>query len=245
MDYELLERQFTQKTKLFWLCNPHNPVGRAWTKEELQRLADICLAHGVRILSDDVYCGLVYPGVTYTPIASLSPEVSRNTITCYSPSKTYNTTGAKFSYIVTENPELLEKYYCSLKKLDLVYGNNIFGLAITEAAYNDCDAWLQAMMEYIAESHAITSEFISNHLPGAQIAQADSTYFAWINMKNLQMPSDELVRYFMSKAHVLINSGAELGKGGEGFVRMNLACSRETLLEGLVRLEKAYKQIMK
>lgn len=241
MDWEHLESLFTSKTKIFWLCNPHNPIGRAWTVEELHRLGEICLRNHVTILSDDIYCGLVFPGVSYTPIASLSPQLSQNTITCYAPSKSYNTTGIKFSYVVSENPEIIQKYNVSLAKLDLTYGINIFGLAITEAAYNHCDPWLQNLMQYIQGNYRFLCDFVRDRLPGASVAKTDATYFAWIDMRCLGIPTDQLSTIFQERAHIIINSGTSLGQGGEGHMRLNLACSQKTLQEGLLRLEKIYQ----
>lgn len=243
IDFEQLERCFTPKTKLFWLCNPHNPVGRAWTGEELQTLGEICLRHGVWILSDDVYCGLVYPGHRYTPIASLSRELSERTVTCYSPSKSYNTTGIKFSYVLTENPELLDRYNRSLQKTDLHYGVNSIGLAVTEAAYNHCDRWLADLMRHVERNHRLLTDFVAERMPGAAVTEADATYFGWIDFRGLGVPSKELTGIFEREAHVLLVDGASLGPGGEGFIRINLGCTEETLLEGLSRIEKVYRPI--
>ncbi|SBV98763.1 Mimosine amino transferase [uncultured Eubacteriales bacterium] len=243
MDFDRLETLFTPKTKLFWLCNPHNPVGRAWREEELRRLGELCLRHGVTILSDDVYCGLVYPGHKYTPIASLSPELAQNSVICYSPSKSYNTTGVKFSFVVTENPRILQQYNQSLAKLDLNYGMNIFGLAVTEAAYDHCDEWLSALMDYVRENHRLAEDFVAEHMPGARVCPADSTYFAWVDLRCLPMSSARAVAHFEREAHILVNDGAGLGEGGEGFVRVNLACPRAVLREGLSRMERAYGKL--
>ena len=244
MDFEHLEGCFTDQTKLFWLCNPHNPVGRAWTKEELQKLADICLKHHVLILSDDVYCGLVFPGIQYTPIASLSKEVSNSTITCYSASKSYNTTGVRFSFIITENTDILKKYKQSLQKLDLTYGLNIFGIAATQAAFKECDTWLSAVMRYIAENHETTAKFISQSMPEIKLTASESTYFAWLNTKCFNIPSYDLTEMLKRDAHILVCSGAELGKGGEDHIRLNLACPKAVLVQGLSRFGMFYAQHM-
>ncbi len=242
MDFDQLESCFTEKTKLFWLCNPHNPVGRAWNREELTRLAEICLRHEVPILSDDVYCGLIYPGHNYLPIAAISPEVSQNTITMYSTSKSYNTTGLRHSFVVTESPRLLELYNNSLRKLDLNYGMNLIGLATTTAAFNQCDDWIAQLMEYVQESHRELRETLARELPMLHVSQPDSTYFAWIDCRALGMDDQELERFFEQEAHVLVCMGAPLGKGGEGFIRINMGCPRSTLREGLNRIVQAVHQ---
>lgn len=239
MDFADLERRFTEKTRLLWLCNPHNPVGRAWTEEELRRLGEICERHDVFILSDDVYCGLIYPGHRYTPIASLSAALSRRTITCYSPSKIYNTTGIKFSFVVAENPVILEQYTRSLRKLDLTYGMNLFGIRTAIAAFDQCDDWVAGLMEHIAGNYRYAVETARGRMPLAHIAKADSTYFAWIDFKCLGFEEGEAEDYFEREAHILISPGEELGPGGEGFVRLNLACSRAVLAEGMERMAVA------
>lgn len=244
MDYEQLERCITEKTKILWICNPHNPVGRAWTAAELQRLGDICLSHGVYILSDDIYYGMVYSGVSYTPIASLSKELSQISITCYSPSKCYNTTGVNQSFTIIENPQMQEKYKKSLHKTDLDYAINIVGLAITEETCSgSCDGWLKDFMVYVKKNHEYLTEFVKEQMPGASVAEADSTYFGWIDMRNLHLPSEKIADAFLNEGHILVNDGAVLGTGGEGYIRMNLACPRDTLEMGLWRMAKVYRDL--
>ena len=129
-----------------WLCNPHNPIGHAWKKEELKKITELCLKHKVYILSDDVYCGLLFPGTVYTPIASLSKEVSQYTVTLYSTSKTYNTAGLRHSFVITENPEIYKKYREFLTAISMEYGQNLMGIEATIAAFNECDGWLETLM---------------------------------------------------------------------------------------------------
>lgn len=243
MDYEDLEQRFSEKTKLLWLCNPHNPVGRAWMPEELQRLAEICLKHNVFIMSDDVYAGLVYPGYRYTPVASLSKEISKNTITCYSVSKTYNVTGVKHSFIVTENSDLLRKYNESLKKIDLTYGMNIIGIAVTKAALNECDNWVKELMKYIKGNYDLVKDFVKNKMPLVEVIQAESTYFAWLNFRKLELSPERMDLFFETEAKVIVNNGNVLGKGGTGFIRLNMACSRKVLKMGLERILEAYGRL--
>lgn len=243
MDFEQLEQCFTKNTKLFWLCNPHNPVGRAWKKDELRKLGEICLKHKVKILSDDVYCGLLFPNTIYTPIASLSKEISQNTITCYSPSKTYNTTGIKFSFIVTESNELLQKYTNSLGKLDLTYGVNQIGIATTIAAFNECDNWISELMFYIQDNYTYLKDTVHAQLPSVYVTQSDSTYFAWIDIRSLNLSDEIIANFFEKEAHILISPGAELGVGGKGFIRINLATSRSILDKGIQRFIDVCKKL--
>ena len=245
MDYENLKSVISQKTKILWLCNPHNPVGRAWTKEELLRLGDICKEHEILILSDDIYCGMVYPGYSYVPIASLSKDLADISISCYSPSKCYNTTGANQSFVIIENETLREKYKKSLHKTDLDYAINLIGLAITEAAYSGkCDKWLCEFMEHIASNHNFLVKFVSDKMPGVGVISADSTYFGWLDFRNLKMSSGEIVEEFLHDAHIVVNSGTDLGEGGEGYIRINLACPKSVLAEGLERMAKTYDTLL-
>lgn len=244
MDFEGLKRCFTNKTKLFWLCNPHNPVGRAWGREELERLSNICLQHGVKIISDDVYCGLIYSETHYTPIATISKEISMNSITCYSTSKTYNTTGDKHAFVVCENPEILEAYNNSLKKQNLNYGMNIFGLAITEAAYNYCDSWVTELMEYVKGNYQLVKKTFEEKMPFVKLAKADATYFAWLDFRELNISRERFTDFFEKDANVSVEMGYKFGEGGEGFIRINLGCRRAILHAGLERIVHAYKKLI-
>lgn len=238
MDFEQLERCFTERTKIVWLCNPHNPVGRAWSRAELERVAEICKKHDVWIVSDDVYCGLLYEGTQYVPVASVSEDAAMRTVTCYSPSKTYNTTGVKFSFIVAQNPELMAKYKQSLHRLDLDYGINALGLAVAEAAYSQCDGWTQELMAYVQENHAMLCR-AAEQMPKVRVCKAEATYFAWMDWRETGL-DDEGLRRMLREAGLVMESGAELGPGGSGWLRMNLACPNSVLQAGLARLKTAY-----
>ena len=245
IDFEHLESLFTKNTKLFWLCNPHNPVGRAWTKKELTRIGQLCLKYNVKILSDDVYCGLTFKDKKYIPIASISKEISNITITCYSTSKIYNTTGIKFSYIVCENPKLLAKYNQSLQKLDLTYGFNLIGLEITECAYYKCDEWLDELLDCVSENFKILKKYLNNTNPNINIIDNDATYFAWLDLRYLNKSSDYIVKYLEQKYHIILGTGSNLGSGGDGYIRINLATTSKILIEGLNRFSKGILELEK
>lgn len=242
VNYSALEACFASGSRMLWLCNPHNPVGRAWTREELQKIAELCIKHDVYIMSDDVYCGLVFPGFTYTPIASLSKEISYRTVTFYSTSKCYNTTGLKHSFLVTENPELFKKYNESLERLDLEYGLNIMGMAAAIAAYSQCDDWLRTLMEQIRKNHQFMADYFAQNLPGARIVPSEATYFAWADMRALGLPPQQLSYLIEQEAHMVVENGAVLGKGGAGFIRVNLATSPENLRQGAERFRDFWKR---
>lgn len=238
IDFDGLRACLESGVRMLWTCNPHNPVGRSWTADELGRLADLCVKNDVLIMSDDVYCDLLFPGVTYTPIASLSKEVSYRTVTLYSTSKSYNTTGLRFAYIVTENPQFFEQYQYSLAKCDLNYGVNLMGIAATIAAYTACKDWTEQLMERISSNHRMVREYFAAHIPNADVIRADSAYFAWIDMRRLNLESRQLAYQLEEEEHMIVENGELFGKGGKGFIRVNLGTSEENLKAGLKRLER-------
>jgi len=242
IDYQYLEACLKSNVKMLWLCNPHNPVGRAWTKEELEKIGTLCVENDVLIMSDDVYCGLLFPGVVYTPIASLSKEISSRTITLYSTSKCYNTTGLRHSFIVTENIETFMKYDESLTKCDLNYGVNIMGIEATIAAFNECDEWLSALMKQVEKNHELVAGYFTKNMPGAVVAPAEAAYFAWVDMRALGIDPQQLSYLIEQEEHMIVENGVGLGKGGSGFIRMNLATTEENLHEGVKRLKRFWER---
>ncbi|WP_320130701.1 aminotransferase class I/II-fold pyridoxal phosphate-dependent enzyme [uncultured Sphaerochaeta sp.] len=242
INFSSLEACFTSGSKMFWLCNPHNPIGRAWSKEELQKIAELCSKYNVLIMSDDVYCGLVFSGKKYTPIASLSKKISYRTITLYSTSKCYNTTGLRHSFIVAENPELFKEYGESLEKVGLGYGLNIMGIAATIAAFNECDEWLSIVIKQIQKNYHFIKGYFAEHLQGAIVAESEATYFAWVDMRQLRIHHQQISYLIEQEEHIIIENGAVLGKGGAGFIRINLATSEENLREGAKRLKHFWEQ---
>lgn len=236
VDYQNLEACLASGSRIFWLCNPHNPIGHAWRRDELEKIAELCIRHDVVIMSDDVYSGLLFPGTSYTPMASLDRQVSERTITMYSTSKSYNSTGLRHSFIVAENPELMKLYTDSLQRLQLAYGKNILGMAATVAAYRKCGAWLDELNAQIKKNHDYLSSYFHENMPGAAVVPSDSTYFAWCDMRALKISPRQLSYLIECEEHMIVENGAELGKGGNGFIRINLATSEENLREGASRL---------
>lgn len=242
INYDALEACFQSGSKMLWLCNPHNPIGLAWSKDELLKVAELCLKYKVLILSDDVYCGLVFPGVVYTPIAALSKKISYQTITLYSISKTYNTMGLKHSYLVAENPELFKEYNESLTRMDLNYGLNMMGMAATISAYNECESWLEELRKEIYKNYSFISNYFTKYIPGAVVTKSNSTYFAWVDMRALGLNGKQLSYLLEQEEHIVVENGDSLGKGGSGFIRINLATKQENLEKCTERIKNFWQR---
>lgn len=242
IDFSFLESCLASGAKVLWLCNPHNPVGRAWTREELAKIAELCLRYQVNIMSDDVYCGLTYAGKQYTPIASLSQEISYRTITFYSTSKIYNTTALRHAFLVSENPEFTKRYSELLTSMGVSYGQNLMGLKATIAAFRECEPWRLRLMEQIARNHRFLTDAFEKNVPECKVIQAEATYFAWIDLRTLNIRPPQLTYLLEQEAQIVVENGFRLGKGGNGFIRFNLAASQEDLKEGIKRLIAFCKQ---
>lgn len=236
IDFPFLEACLASGSRVVWLCNPHNPVGRAWTREELARIGELCLRYQAYILSDDVYCGLIFPKTRYTPVASLSKEISYRTVTLYSISKTYNTAALRHAFLVAENPEFVKRYRERLTAMSLEYGQNLMGMEATIAALRECEPWRARLMEIIAENHRILTEAFAREAPECRVMKAEATYFAWIDLRSLDVRPQQLSHRIEQEARLVVENGYQLGKGGAGFIRFNLATSQERVMQGAKRL---------
>ena len=181
IDWEAFEAAFTPETRMFLLCNPHNPVGRVFRQDELERMAEICLRHGVIICSDEIHCDLLFSGQRHIPIASLNPEIARNTITLIAPSKTYNIAGLGCSIAIIQNESLRRRYRQAHK--GLVHGVNVLGWVAGEAAYRDGQEWLDQLLVYLEANRDCLYDFVQHELPGVQMAKPEGTYLAWLDCR--------------------------------------------------------------
>lgn len=236
VDYDAFETAITSDTKLFILCNPHNPVGRVFKQDELEKMAQICLRHDVIICSDEIHCDLIYKGQTHLPVASLDPEISRKTITLMAPSKTFNIAGLDCSFAVIEDETLRQTY--EKARRGLVGGINVFGYNAALAAYNYGQPWLDELLVYLEENRDVLSEFIKKELPGIKFWRPEGTYLAWLDCRSLKIPGNQ-AQFFLDEGKVAFNEGATYGKGGEGFIRLNFGCPRSMLMEALNRMKSA------
>lgn len=242
IDFDDLAKKLAQRPKLMVLCSPHNPVGRVWSREDLLKVAELCLKHGVTVFSDEIHGDLLLDGRRHIPFASLGPDVAACTVTCTAPSKTFNIAGLYTSVVVASDPGLRGKMNRMLEALDIC-GGNVFGIAAFEAAYNGGEAWLTELLPYLAENADVLTDFTAKKIPGLRVTRPESTFLAWLDCQGLKLPQAELKRFFIEKARVGLNDGQTFGEQGVGFMRLNFGCSRQTLLEGLTRIEMAVNSL--
>ncbi len=238
IDLEAFEAAITEKTKIFILCNPHNPVGRVFEQWELERMAEICLRRGVLICSDEIHGDLIFPGHRHIPIAAINPEIAQHTITLMAPSKTFNIAGLEFSVAVIPDVELRKKYQQGRK--GLVGFVNFFGMTAALAAYRDGQDWLDQLLVYLEGNRDYLYATIRKEFPGVVMGKPEGTYLAWLDFRNTSI-SGNPYEFFLKQAKVALNDGVPFGKGGEGFVRLNFGCPRSMLEEALERMRAALK----
>jgi cystathionine beta-lyase len=239
MDFDQLRAVITPRTKLMLLCSPHNPVGRIWTVEELRTLVDICVAHNIVILADEVYCGLLFPGESFTPIATVSPRAAQHVITFMSASKSFNLTGLKHSFTITPTPAHTALCQMAARRVSLGYGLSQFGVVASEIAFRDCDAWSNAVMTYIATNYRLVVEFCATHLPAVRVTQPQATFMLWLDFRALPLPHATLHTFFEEHANILVVNGAALGADGTGFIRLNIGAPQSVIVQGLERIAAA------
>ena len=238
IDYEDLERRAADpKTTLMLLCNPHNPSGRVWTREELRRIGDICIKNNVVVVADEIHCELVHPGFTYTPFASVSEEFQKHSVTCVAPSKAFNIAGLQIANIIVENDEWRQRIDKAIN-INEVCDVNPFGVIATIAAYNEGEEWLNQLLQYIHGNYLLFKDYCEEHLPQLPVAPLEGTYLAWMDCRSLGIPSEELEEELMKEAKLWLNAGSMYGKEGEGFMRWNLACPQQLVKEGLERFSQ-------
>ena len=238
MDLEDLEQKvLDEHVKLMILCNPHNPVGRVWTREELTALADICLRHHVYVISDEIHGDFVWQGHEQTPYASISEEACLHSMMCTAPSKTFNLAGMATSNLFIPDPEMRRKFRSEL--LDVGQENmNRLGLFACRAAYEGGGEWL----DYLAGNLALVRDFCKNRVPQIQLVEPEGTYLAWLDCRELGMTDDELMAFFSDEAKVWLDPGTHSGEQGSGFMRFNLGSSRSVIAQALDQIEAAWKK---
>jgi cystathionine beta-lyase len=242
MDYDSLAAGIDGKTKMIFLANPHNPIGRAWNPDELNKLADICLENNILVVSDEIHCDLVLPGFNYTPFANLSEKIAENTITCIAPSKTFNLAGLSTSSVIISNPVLRKSFRRIVENLHIGNGN-IFGTTASIAAYSNGHKWLDALLEYIDHNIDFVEDYCMKMIPEIIPVQPEATYMIWLDCRKFGMNGKELQNFFVNTALVGMNEGSTFGPGGEGFMRMNVGTSHQTVKRAMQQIEKAVSSL--
>ncbi|MCK4879223.1 MAG: PatB family C-S lyase [Bacteroidales bacterium] len=241
MDFDHLEGLFKEGVKLFFLCNPHNPVGRAWSLEELQQLAGLCVKYDVLVLSDEIHSDLLLFGNRHIPFASLGKDIADLTLTCVAPSKTFNLAGLYTSVMITTNPVIRKRYE---KILDAVHvgGDNILGQVALEAAYTDGDEWLDQLLVYLEKNYRALCSVLNEQVPDLFISPLEATYLAWLDFSFLELDDEGLRNFIIHRAGLGLNDGPMFGPGGSQHQRLNLATPTKILMEGAGRLATAVRE---
>lgn len=238
MDLKDMKDKIGEKTKLAVLCSPHNPVGRAWTKDELEEFGEICVKKNIIIVSDEIHSDLVFNNNVHTPTAKVSDDIKMNTITFMSPSKTFNIPGLYASVAIIPNDRLKNRFDKRLSKWEMG-GANTFSIAGFTAAYEKGEEWLSEALEYIEDNIDFAVKYINENIKGVKTYKPDSTYLMWLDFNDTGKTQEQLENLLLEKGKVMLNNGEMFGSGGEGFFRLNIACPRAMLEDGLKRIKKA------
>ena len=237
IDFDDLERKLAhERARLMLICNPHNPGGRVWTRDELTRVAELCRKYGVRVVSDEIHCELTLYDNEYVPFGSLPDELNRDSITCCSPSKAFNTAGLQIANIVCRDAEVRNRIDRAIN-INEVCDVNPFGVIALQAAYSDEGyEWLTQLRAYISSNYDLLRERFARELPKCKVMRMEGTYLAWIDCSELHISSDEIEEMLMHENKVWVNAGSMYGTEGAAFIRINMACTSELLNEGITRI---------
>jgi len=238
IDFEDLENKASSpRTKMLYLCNPHNPVGRVWTRDELQRLGDICAAHNVLVVADEIHGDITFPGHTYTPFASLGCEYASNSITCLSPAKSFNIAACCSAFTVISNEDRRKAFQVENSRLT-VNKNNAFASVAMQAAYSEGEPWLEQVLIYLKQNVDLVRASLKN-IRGVELIEPEGTFLLWLDFRKLEMQADDLTSFLRNEANWAITRGHAFGPEGIGFARLNIACTRKRLDAALKNLVKA------
>jgi cysteine-S-conjugate beta-lyase len=237
-DLEGLENKIDDQTRMLILCNPHNPTGRAWSRNELAGLGEICLKNNILIVSDEIHSDLVFEPYKHTVVANISDKLAKKTITMMAPSKTFNLAGLATASVIISDSSLRARFSAMIEKLHLGMGN-LFGMVASEAAYTHGEAWLKQMMDYVHGNIIFMSDFLNQNMPDIQLIKPEATYLVWLDFRKLGLSNDGLNQFIKDKARLGLNDGTMFGPGGEGFQRMNVACPRLYVEKAVRSLQQA------
>lgn len=242
MDFDDLEAKLRSGVKAMLLCNPHNPVGRVWNGEELRKVGELCTKYNVIIISDEIHSDLVYSGCTHIPTASVSEQLSVRTVTCIAPSKTFNIAGLFIAAVIIPDKALRDKFNNTLIRMGIEM-SNLFSITALESAYTNGHEWLNQLLTYLEDNIDFLVDYFNKRIPRIKVSKPQGTFLVWLDCRELGMKQKDLVDFFINKARVGLNDGTSFGAGGEGFMRINIACPRSLLEEALKRIEQAVKSI--
>jgi cysteine-S-conjugate beta-lyase len=239
IDFNDFEDKLKSGVKLFILCSPHNPVGRVWTRKELEKMGELCERYGVYIVSDEIHADIIYEPNVHTPMASLNRYWENNSITCIAPSKTFNIPGLQASVMIIPSSEIREKVRTVQGTIGF-HGLNIFGNVAMEAAYKYGEEWLEALLPYLQKNRDALIQFIREEIPELNVVAPEGTYLVWIDCRKLGLSDDEIKERLIHRGKLGLEPGVKYGTEGAGFVRMNIGCTYKTLQDGLKRLKRAF-----
>lgn len=226
--------------KVFILCNPHNPGGRVWSKEELKQIADICQENNVLVISDEIHADLTLPAYKHHPFATVSEAARNNSITFMAPSKAFNMPGLASSYAITQSEEIRHRFQEFMEAGEFCE-SHMFAYCGTAAAYRQGEEWLEQMLRYIQDNIDFTENYLKEHIPTIGMIRPQASYLIFLDCRELHLPQEELVKLFVEKAHLALNDGSMFGTGGEGFMRLNVGCPHSRLLQALTQLKEAVR----
>ncbi|MFX0081210.1 MAG: MalY/PatB family protein [Candidatus Hodarchaeota archaeon] len=247
MDFEDLEKKAQDpRAKMIIICNPHNPIGRVWTKEELTQLGEICIKNEILVVSDEIHCDLIFPEYKHTNFATINDKFAQNSVTCTSTSKTFNLAGLRISNIIIPNHKIRQTFVNTQANLG-VGGPNLFAIAAMETAYSHeiCENWLDALLKYLKGNLDFLKTYIKKKLPQIKVIEPEGTYLIWLDCRELGLEHKELEKFMRGKAKVALDEGYIFGQGGEGFERINIACPKSILEVALNRISEAIFNIKK
>ncbi|WP_379970159.1 MalY/PatB family protein [Epilithonimonas sp. UC225_85] len=243
IDFDDLELKASDpKSKFLLLCNPHNPVGKVWQRNEMERIAEICSKHKVMVVSDEIHADLVFEDHEHIPFVSIAEYYDLESVTCGSPCKTFNLAGLPISYVISENEEILNKIHRTFEIQETSYPNPIAATALI-AAYKSGKEWMEELKIYLYQNYQYLLEFVKNNLPEIKVIPLEATYLVWLDCHSLNKTSEELSKILLEEEKLWVNPGTMYGAAGEGFLRINIGCPREVLSEGLNRLKSAFVKI--
>lgn len=241
LDFDLLERQVKDPdNKVLILSNPHNPTGRCWTAQELERLGTLCAKNGVILLSDEIHADLIMEGGCHTCVGTLSQRIVDNTIFHFAPSKTFNLAGLQTAYTVIPNPELRQRFTAAITA-NRVINMNWFGQVALETAYNRCEGYVDALCRYVSANMDYMADYLKENLPMLKMRRSEGTYMVWVDFRGTGMTTEEIERFIIHDAHIAVDLGTWFGEGGAGFLRFNLACPRMLVERAMEQLTQAFR----